>query len=306
MEIYFNPYPGAAKSENDGIQYAVQAANALTRLKKELQSIQLNGRFGEGNEVKPTQFMLVRSTGADFKLNDVIYKIKSPDRENLILLLQTFSHGKVLDTGDLEEVNNWIIAHINVPAPVLALAAKNGAIALTIPTEEDWRKDLLYFKEQHQKETGEIIYENKKEILYNLWGQEHVSAITGYCIESLANSAERFSTRFNVKYCTGALNSAPPVNSWDNFGYFAAMKKAKERNYKVDGDLVKNENMPKTEKYGSLLELRMMASGHRIFFVHRLGLNPEILIGGFYQKNQSASQNDAIQKAKGRIDDYND
>jgi hypothetical protein len=49
-----------------------------------------------------------------------------------------------------------------------------------------------------------------------------------------------------------------------------------------------------------------MEFGHRIFFVHRQGLNPEILIGCFYQKNQSISQNEAIQNAKKRIDDYKD
>jgi hypothetical protein len=55
-----------------------------------------------------------------------------------------------------------------------------------------------------------------------------------------------------------------------------------------------------------LLELRFNGLEHRIFFVHRQGLNPEILIGGFYQKNEAISQNEAIQNAKKRIDEYVD
>jgi hypothetical protein len=151
-----------------------------------------------------------------------------------------------------------------------------------------------------------LCFDKRTETLHNLWGQEDISEITKYCIESLENITERFMVHFNTVFCNGALNSAPNINNWERFGYFRTMKKAKEQGYNVDGDLIKNKSMPKTKKYGSLLELRMMGPGHRIFFVHRQGLNPEILIGGFYQKNQSISQNEAIQNAKNRIDDYKD
>jgi hypothetical protein len=229
----------------------------------------------------------------ELRLGDIIYKASSVERTKLQLLLQTFSRGRVIDAEDLGEVNNWVVANINAPAPVLALAAQNKAIALTIPTEPEWCVDMLYF-------------DKRTETLHNLWGQENISEITKYCIESLKNITERFMVNFNTVFCNGALNSAPNIDSWEKFGYFRTMKKAKEQGYNVDGNLIKNKSMPKTKKYGSLLELRMMESGHRIFFVHRQGLNPEILIGGFYQKNQSISQNEAIQNAKKRIDDYKD
>jgi putative component of toxin-antitoxin plasmid stabilization module len=59
------------------------------------------------------------------------------------------------------------------------------------------------------------------------------------------------------------------------------MEKAKKRKYEVDDNLLKNVA---DTKHGLLLELRIYGPGHRIFFVHREGMSPEVLIGGFYQK----------------------
>jgi putative component of toxin-antitoxin plasmid stabilization module len=293
MEIYFNPYPGPAKNEIDGIHYAVKAADALSRLKKETQNIHLTGSFPEEHiEIKPSDFVLVRTSTTELRLKDIVFKTSSSDREKLKLLLQIFSHGQIIDAKILDKAENWIITNIGTAVPVLEIAAKNGAVALTIPSEDIWRRDILSF-------------EGRKEILHNLWGQANITGITEHCVNSLRNAAECFSIRFNAAYCPGALNTAPNAAKWERFGYYNAMQKAKEREYRIDGDLVKNENMPKTKKYGSLLELRIQGSGHRIFFVCRKGLYPELLIGGFYQKNESMSQNESIQNAKKRIDEYN-
>jgi hypothetical protein len=293
MELYFNPYPGSAKSEIDGICCAVKVADALARLKKEIQNIHLTGRFPEERiEIKPSDFVLVRTSTAELRLKDIFFKASPAERVKLQLLLQIFSQGQIIGAETLDGVENWIIANIGTAVPILEIAAKNGAIALTIPTEDIWRKDIFSFQ-------------NQSKTLHNLWGQMDITEIIEYCVNSLRNTGERFSMRFNAEYCPGALNDAPNTAEWERFGYFNAMQKAKEREYQIDDDLIKNRNMPKTQKYGSLLELRVYGPGHRIFFVRRKGSSPEILIGGFYHKNESMSQNDAIKNAKKRIDGYN-
>jgi putative component of toxin-antitoxin plasmid stabilization module len=294
MELYFNPYPGPAKNETDGIHCAVELAGALSRLKKELQSISLIGRFPEEQiEVKPSDFVLVRTSVTELRLKDILSKALPADRVKLQLLLHIFSRGQIIDTEVLNSVENWIITSIDTAAPILEIAAKNKAVALTIPTEDIWRNDVLSFQ-------------NRLETLHNLWGQTDITRIVEHCIDSLRNAGERFSMQFNAIYCPGSLNDAPNTAEWERYGYFSAMQKAKERAYQVDNNLIKNKDMPKTKKYGSLLELRIYAPGHRIFFVRRKGTFPEILIGGFYQKNESMSQNESIQNAKKRIDDYDD
>ncbi|MHC6202255.1 hypothetical protein ACYULU_03575 [Breznakiellaceae bacterium SP9] len=295
MEIYFNPYPGAAKTLEEGKTLVVNVADAYYRLKNEIQNaVPLNGNAADTTvDLKPSRFILVREATIEYSIKEIFLMVNGRDKEKLKLLLTLFSTGQIIDKDTINDVENWLITSINNPAPILEIAVKNGAIALTIPTEIEWQVDILSFA-------------GRKEILPNLWGQKNIATIRDYCIESLATVKERFSKQFNAVFCNGALNSAPKFSSWDDFGFFWAMKKAKEHEYNVDDDLVKNKHMPKTKKYGSLLELRCYGEGHRIFFVHRKGVVPEILIGGFYQKNQAMSQDEAIQKAKGRIDDYND
>jgi hypothetical protein len=175
MEIYFNPYPGAAKNEIDGMQCIVKVADAFARLQTNLHGIPLPGVVPNDDvDVSPANFVLIRNVGAELRLGDIIYKASSAERTKLQLLLQTFSRGRVIDAGDFSEVDDWIITNIQAPAPVLALAAQNKAIALTIPTEIEWCVDILYF-DKHM------------ETLHNLWGQADISKIAKYCIESLKN-----------------------------------------------------------------------------------------------------------------------
>ena len=85
---------------------------------------------------------------------------------------------------------------------------------------------------------------------------------------------------------------------WEKFAYLQTMRNAQKVNYEPGNKWIK---IVDNTKLGSLLELRPY--GHRIFFVHRKGYSPEILIGGFYQKNEAITQNEAIERAKKRIDD---
>ncbi|MCL1994396.1 MAG: hypothetical protein FWG66_15740 [Spirochaetes bacterium] len=292
MEIYFNPFPGAAKTEEEGIRSAVMAADSLLRLKKECSGVSLSAKTTNPEvELPPSKFILVRSKNGEFDIGSLMFKTGNAERDKLRLLLLSFSQGKIVVSDEILKAENWILSApaLGVPAPLLELAVKNKAIALTIPTEQDWCVDKIEF-------------ENQQEILHNLWGQSDLSIIKQHCIDSISNIPDRFCNQFNATFCTGALNSAPPPQLWENSGFFQKMERAKERNYAVDSKLVKSLVDADT-KYGSLLELRMHSEGQRIFFVHRKDSSPEIIIGGFYGKS-SGEQNAAIQQAKKRIDEY--
>jgi hypothetical protein len=297
MEIYFNPYPGAAKTEEEGLRLAIGTADALLRLKKECISISLalSLKVSEAEGLLPSNFVIFRKANTElFSIRDIMQKRKTAKSEHdkLLLLLIFFSGGKIIDGDKLFNFNDWIVSNINAPAPALGLAAKNKAIALTIPTEAEWRVDLLGFKD-------------RTDILHNLWGQENISAIVTHCQASIESNQERFKIKFNADYCPNALNSAPAFEIWEGIGFFKTMERAKSRDYKVDKIHVRIlEGVEKT-KHGTLLELK--PEGYRIFFVRRKGDSPEILIGGFYKKgigNDSKAQNIAAQNAKKCIDNY--
>jgi putative component of toxin-antitoxin plasmid stabilization module len=291
MEIYFNPYPGAAKTEEEGLRLAVGTADALSRLKNECTGMALFSVASQAtSDLPPTKFILIRNANIEFTIGAVIFKTAKTEREKLKRLLDLFSHGRVIDDDDLLMAEDWIVSAVDAPAPILELAAKNNAIALTIPTEVEWQIDPLCFNGRSEK-------------LHNLWGQENISSIITHCHDSIKNSAERFSVRFSAIYCPGALNSAPNTTLWDSFGFFQIMERAQKRNYEADDNLIKDVD---DTKYGPLLELRMYGPGHRIFFVYRKDSSPKILVGGFYQKNESLSQDDAIKKAKKCVDKYSE
>ena len=291
MEIYFNPYPGAAKTEEEAIRLAIGTADSLSRLKQGCVGVVLSASISEPEvELPPSRFILVRNKNLEFTIGSLIFKTGNVEREKLRLLLDLFSRGRIICNDELLNVNNWIVSAIGTSAPLLELAAKNKALALTIPTEPEWRIDIIKF-------------DDRLETLHNLWGQNDISEIIKHCLDSISNNAERFCIMFNVKFCKGALNSAPNTMLWDSFGFFQTMERAKNRNYQIDKKLIKSVA---DTKYGHLLELRMHSTGHRIFFVNRKDRLPELLVGGFYQKNEALSQDEAIQQAKKRIDDHSE
>jgi hypothetical protein len=292
MNIYFNPYPGAAKTEEEGIHLAVGTADALSRLKKGCGGVALYGNtFESKSDLPPSRFVLVRNQCIEFSIGSLMFKTGNVEREKLRSLLDLFSKGRILNDYELLKTDDWIVSAINAPAPILELAVKNNAIALTIPTEPEWCVNLLGFND-------------RTETLHNLWGQDDISVIISHCIDSIKNTPERFSVQFDAVFCGNALNSAPGFALWDNLGFFRIMESARKRNYKTDDYLIK---VVERTKRGALLELCCKNSGGRIFFVYRNGLLPEILIGGFYKKgtgDDSKAQNQAIQNAKKRIDKY--
>ena len=284
MELYFNPYPGAARSVEEGAKHAVEVADALLRLKQDLQNVRLSGAFADF-DVPPSTFILVREALGEFRIRDIFFAAKAAEHDKLKLLLIVFSKGKVITAEDMLGIENWVVKNIGTTAPILEFAAKKNAIALSMPTEPEWRVDRIEFDGRH-------------EFLHNLWGQNDLSQLKAHSIDSITNASERFSARYGAIVCEGALNSAPTGTHWESFGVFWNMDKAKDREYQADDYLIKKVG---STKYGALLELRCHSSGWRIFFVVSKDAIHKILIGGFYQKSGSASQNAAIQDASERI-----
>ena len=219
MELYFNPYPGAAQSVEAGIQIIADVADALHRLEKDLQNISLSGRFADF-DASPSSFILIREARGDFRIQDIIFKVEVPKREKLKFLLIKFSKGKVIDSSEMNDIENWVVSNIGAPAPILEFAARNNGIALTIPTEPEWRVDRIEFNE-------------RDEFLHNLWGQEDLSKLKDHCVNALTNVPERFSALYGAEFCDGALNSAPDYFLWEKLEFFLNMDRAKKREYAV-------------------------------------------------------------------------
>jgi hypothetical protein len=292
MELYFNPYPGAVKNTEDGIGLVIKMADTLSRLLRDLQHkhIQCDGRFAEF-DCSPSDFIIIREKDIHYRISDVIYKIDKTDnksREKVKLMLILFSKGKVIKSEEIGNLENWTVKNVGAVAPILEIAAKKGAISLTIPTEPAWRICLIEF-------------ENRAETLHNLWGQDDISSLKDHCIKYISNVKERFKVRYDAHFCDSSLNSAPDLNRWERFGFFENMDKAKARGYKVDSKLIKSIG---NTKYGNLLELRCFGEGHRIFFAYIKDATPQILIGGFFQKNRGVNQAQAIKDANTRINNY--
>ena len=292
MEIYFNPYPDFAKTKEKGLERIILAADVFFKLKNEFKK-ELTLHFSEiDSNLSPSHFIIVRDANSDLNICSFLNEKKY--RDKLLLLMSFLSKGQVVDAKDINQTEDWIPTVMEMPAPVLELAARKKAIAFTIPTEDKWCVDILKFI-------------NRPEILHNLWGQKDISVIKSHCIESLQNSQERFEKQFDAIFCPGALNSAPGTELWENLGFFQIMERAQKRNYEIDDDLIKNTEGDNRAKYGPILELRVKRSGYRIFFVYRKGHSPEILIGGFYKKgtgDDRKAQNEAIKNAKKSIDKY--
>ena len=294
MELYFNPYPDPAGTKEKGLERIMLAADAFSRLKKEFgKELTLHFSVIDSNLI-PSHFVIARDEKSDLSIGSCLNEKKYKDK--LVLLMSFLSMGRVIDAKDISQTEDWIPSVMDMPAPVLELAARKKAIAFTLPTEDKWRVDLLNFID-------------RPETLHNLWGQEDISAIKSHCFESLQNIQERFKIQYNAEFCPGALNSAPNYALWDNLGFFEAMKSAQEMDYKADDNLIKNIG---GTKYGPMRELRIQRFKYRIFFVYQKGLSPEVLIGGFYKKGTGDEpsdkvhkpQNDAIKHAKNHINSY--
>jgi len=281
MEIYFNPYPSPAQSAGQALACAVGAADALLRLQKQID--QVNTISEEGYTL--TEFVLFCQGDIGQYFQTLLASASPTDKRKLIGLMRTFGKGeRIVDI----DANNWVVCNLGIEAPILAHAAKMGAVALTIPTSAGWDIDCINFV-------------GRTESLQNIWGQANLTALHNHYLASLQNVHARFSAQFNAVYCTGALSTAPNKKDWDSYKFFIQMERAKKSNFDVDDNLIKNVGRT---KHGVLLELRCYGAGWRIFFV--CTATKELVIGGFYQKGTGTDrgQNKEIENAITRINNH--
>jgi hypothetical protein len=286
MDLYFNPYPGAAANESEGLAAVLKTADALRKLKKTLRSQPFQGVLSSDYADRtPANFIVIREkgTGAWYDVAFLRQNLKPMERERIAFMLNVFSKGRVLDPTEVERVEGWIASCIETVAPVLEMAARNQTMALTIGTESEWCVDKITFKE-------------RDEFAHNLWGQEDVSVLAAHCIEAIENSVDRFAVMYHAVYCGDALKSAPNPSEWEQSGLFRKMREAAIRKYRVDDIVLKKVG---NTDYGALLELRPIRSGVRMFF--SVLEDDTVLVGGFYQKGDGSKQNDSIDKAVKRI-----
>lgn len=283
MDLYFNPYPAPAKSHSDGLARVIGAADALFRLNKQVKT-EMEAVWEQDRPL--SSFVLVWAENVNYYFRDMFRFAKKEEIDKLRLLLEMFSKGRNIDATQTDaEMEYWIVEGLGVNAPLLGIAAKQNAMALTVPTSPGWDVDY-------------ITFEGRANSLHNLWGQPNIAKLKEHCVNSLRNAYERFAARYEAVYCENALKDAPDERLWDQYCFFKSMDKAAERHYKVDNHLIKDVG---STKYGRLYELRCYESGWRIFFVCRKNFDEKMLIAGFYPKSSSTSQRQEIQEACVRV-----
>jgi len=277
MELYFNPYPDAAESEEAFLGHAIRTIDALKLLDKTMKLTAVSAK----NKAL-TDIVLYRESGAPCWFQKVLNKTRGANHEQLRFLLLKLTSGQILESLPDEDELDWLLTDIGIRAPILVYAAKRDAISLTIPTTPGWNMDVLRF-------------EGRSEVLPNLWGQQDISSLKAHCICSLPSAKERFAIEFKAAYCDGALANAPDERLWEEYGFFETMRRAQSRGYAAVKPHI--EDVRGTKK-GRLLELRCLGTGWRIFFVCS---GQAILIAGFYPKKNIREQSREIQEACNRI-----
>jgi hypothetical protein len=214
VELYFNPYPGPASDYSSGLNAVLCTAGTLVELKKSLNGFPTVGVYSTGGaDNPPINFVMVRNseTGELFDIRSFLSSssLQASDREKLLFLLREFDKGRILDESELKYAEDWIIAGIEAPAPVLEIAAKRKAIAVTFATETGWDVDIINFV-------------GKEEYLHNLWGQGDVSALKALCLESINNESDRFALggfyhkNQGVRQSASIDNAVRRINTYTN------------------------------------------------------------------------------------------
>jgi len=292
LDFYFNPYPEPATDTEDGKNAVLRVVDAWTRLALEMADSHLSGVSFNIQSDSPIEFKLVydNSSGIPYRIGDILYKVRNAEREKIKILLEIFSKGKKVSAEELEKCENWHVLGIGKPASVLEYAKKQNAVAFTIATTHAWAIDR-------------ILFEGRNDWIHNLWGQEDISEIQDFCFSEIANPFARFATQFDAEFCEGVKNDFPPANTWDDYRIFENMKKAQDREFDIDGGLIKRSTIDKKMQF-TMRELRDKSSGARIFFTYLQDNRPSIIIGGFYIKRMGPSENTIIQQSANRIKKY--
>lgn len=289
-DIFFNPYPGAAADIDTGKQILVKTALAVETLRSSIVDA-----FNPEGDGPISNFTLVRdsSIGCQLNINDLLPSIGGQERTVVSRFYSLFSRGRVLSKEMLDDYDKLTFKVLDTPAPVLEFAIKNDGITASFATEQIWKNDFLEFVEIEHK-------------LPNVWGQEDLTQITAWIEDWYQRNngyIEELKRKFDADICKGSIKSGDLCKTeWDII--FEKISEARERNYDVDGYMVKDVDIT---SYGPMKQIKHEGTGLRLY----LSISGDrIIVGGLYKKGtgslktEKIVQGKAIIKARNKINDY--
>lgn len=282
LEAFFNPYPGISENYETGKEIILQTAKSYRKIDNE---IKLRAYDPEGSDSIRCFIVSQDNHGAKFTPSSYIRNYRGSDRDLVIWFFTMFDRGVKLYTEDLAICKDWTLCQLDVPAPLLEYASRMDGVAVTISDDQDWKVDFFNFNENHNQ-------------LPNVHGQENCDPLVDWIKEWTERNLSFMSLleeRFNVIFCRGSINNCFP-SKHEEKGIISSFDRAIENNYQIDGNLIKCFST----KYGNILEMRSYGDGVRIFFTMK---NDNPLIGGFYRKSASISQNKSATYAAKRLKD---
>ncbi len=282
LRVFFNPYPGKAADYEAGKRSLLATVNAYWKLFK---NKQVKANNPDGNDCIRSFLLAEDKQGAWYYPFDLLKprQYSGRERDLIKLFLVMIDKGSRVKIDDLSICKNWELCDLNFAAPILEYALRQDGMAITISDDNDWKTDFFSFIGQPNE-------------LPNIHGQNDHSSLQDW-IQKWNNRNLLFQSsleqNFNILFCKGARNACFPSIS-EQRGINKALNHAKKSGYEITGDLIK---VFKT-RYGNIRELRSYSDGVRIFFVLK---NRRPVIGGFYRKSASISQNKAGDQAAKRL-----
>ncbi len=280
LNVYFNPYPGISTDKESAKDCLLSTAKSFKQLSDH---IKIKAHDPEGWDAVKCFRMFMDNHGAYYTPTQFIHELSGKDRALVTFLFRSIDKGSILYNDALSLCEDLALKGFGCAAPVLEYALRNDGMALTISDDNDWKCDFFYFI-------------GLTEELPNIHGQSDCSPLIGWISSWEKRNAtfiEILENRFKILFAPGAFNSITPNRQEEN-GIIEAFEKKKDKNFYVDNDIIKSFNT----KHGLIFELRSYEEGVRVFFsLH----NQRPVIGGFYRKSCSISQNKAGEQAAKRL-----
>ena len=280
LHAFFNPYPGKSADYESGRNCLLSTANTYKKLSE---NIALKANDFEGDDSIKCFSLAEDKQGAWCTASSFVREFSGRERVIVTWFLRMFDKGSRIRNDDLSICEDWELCGFGTSAPILEYALRQDGMAITISDDDDWKSDFFRFIDQPHE-------------LPNIHGQDDCSPLRNWMQQwSQRNLSFKASLEqnFNILFCKGASNTCFPSRHEEQ-GVISSLKHAQNNSYKIDNDLVK---MFQT-KYGNISELRSYGDGVRLFFKLEKG---RPVIGGFYRKSASVSQNKAGEYAAKRL-----
>ncbi len=291
LELYFNKAFKPVKNKSEAIAALSILILAYARLAKRIPdssgrpALEITAVEGYSFDEVP----LYEQDGQLFYLNALMGDMVRLHRNQTVLFMQALKRIKRVSLAEIEsQSKQWRPAAPVPECPLIEHAAKGNGALLTIATEELWKRETVTFA-------------GRTDVLPNFWGQKDILPFVKTTFERLRpgkTSCDWLLTyRFNVRICAGSLADRDLTPSeWEVV--FDLFDRAEKIEYQPKGSLLE-----RPKGHGEIYELRHLGIGLRIFILPKnQGEAIQILLGGYYKKGMSQSQNHYISEAKKKID----